>query len=214
MYKFYLDNMLLPVTPGKLQVKISGANKTLTLINEGEINFLRTPGLTDITFDCELPGLAAYAYSTDSYKRPDSYLEKFETLMTAKKPFQFIVKRGSKLFKTNMKVSLENYTIKEDASKGPDLTVSVTLKQYRDFATKTVTLPPITRPEASAQVQATRETSNAPSTKTYTVKKGDTLWAIAKQYYGNGSQYPKIVAANSSIKNPNLIYPGQVFTIP
>ena len=50
--------------------------------------------------------------------------------------------------------------------------------------------------------------------KTHTVQKGDTLWAIAKKYYGNGSQYPKIVSANPDIKNPNLIYPGQVFTIP
>lgn len=214
MYKFYLDNMLLPVTPSKLTVKINGTNKTLTMINEGEINFLRTPGLTDVSFDCVLPGLAAYAFSADSYSRPDNYLGKFESLMTSKKPFQFIVKRGSKLFKTNMKVSLESYSIKEDASKGPDLTISLELKQYRDFATKTVTLPPITRPAASATVQQNRETSNAPSAQTYTVKKGDTLWAIAKKYYGSGAQYPKIVAANSSIKNPNLIYPGQVFTIP
>lgn len=51
--------------------------------------------------------------------------------------------------------------------------------------------------------------------KTYTVQKGDTLWKIAKQFYGNGSQYSKIVSANSDkIKNPNLIYPGQVFSIP
>lgn len=214
MYKFYLDNMLLPVTPSKLTVKINGTNKTLTMINEGEINFLRTPGLTDVSFDCVLPGLAAYVFSADSYSRPDNYLGKFEKLMTSKEPFQFIVKRGSKLFKTNMKVSLESYSIKEDASKGPDITVSVELKQYRDFATKTVTLPPITRPAASATVQANRETSNAPTAQTYTVQKGDTLWAIAKKYYGNGAQYTKIVAANSSIKNPNLIYPGQVFTIP
>lgn len=51
--------------------------------------------------------------------------------------------------------------------------------------------------------------------KTYTVQKGDSLWKIAKQFYGNGAQYSKIVSANADkIKNPNLIYPGQVFTIP
>ena len=49
--------------------------------------------------------------------------------------------------------------------------------------------------------------------KYYTVKKGDTLWAIAKKYYGNGNQYPKIVKANN-IKNPDLIYPGQKLIIP
>ena len=48
----------------------------------------------------------------------------------------------------------------------------------------------------------------------YTVMKGDTLWAIAKKYYGNGAQYPKIVSANPGIKNPNLINVGQILTIP
>lgn len=46
----------------------------------------------------------------------------------------------------------------------------------------------------------------------YTVKKGDTLWAIAKQYLGSGKKYPQIASENN-IKNPNLIYPGQVFRI-
>ena len=52
--------------------------------------------------------------------------------------------------------------------------------------------------------------------KTYTVKKGDCLWNIAKKFYGKGSDYTKIYNANKGTigKNPNLIYPGQVFTIP
>ena len=51
--------------------------------------------------------------------------------------------------------------------------------------------------------------------KTYTVKKGDSLWNIAKKYYGKGSEYTKIYNANKDkIKNPNSIYPGQVLTIP
>ena len=49
--------------------------------------------------------------------------------------------------------------------------------------------------------------------KYHVVQKGDTLWAIAKKYYGNGNQYSKIVQANN-IKNPDLIYPGQKLLIP
>lgn len=57
------------------------------------------------------------------------------------------------------------------------------------------------------------ETSSA---KTYTVKKGDCLWTIAKKFYGSGADYTKIYEANKDTigKNPNLIYPGQTFTIP
>ena len=51
---------------------------------------------------------------------------------------------------------------------------------------------------------------------TYTVKKGDTLWTLAKKFYGSGADYTKIYEANKDTigKNPNLIYPGQTFTIP
>lgn len=52
----------------------------------------------------------------------------------------------------------------------------------------------------------------AASVVNYVVKKGDTLWAIAKKYLGSGTKYPQIASENN-IKNPNLIYPGQVFKI-
>ena len=57
--------------------------------------------------------------------------------------------------------------------------------------------------------------SSTPSTnkRYYTVVKGDTLWGIAKRYYGNGNQYPKIAKANN-IKNPDIIHIGQKLLIP
>jgi nucleoid-associated protein YgaU len=54
---------------------------------------------------------------------------------------------------------------------------------------------------------------NPKGTGFYIVVSGDSLWAIAKKYYGNGSKYNRIVEANN-IKNPSLIYPGQRLVIP
>ena len=49
----------------------------------------------------------------------------------------------------------------------------------------------------------------------HTVKSGETLGKIAKQYYGNASKYQDIFKANSDIlKNPDLIYPDQELIIP
>ena len=51
--------------------------------------------------------------------------------------------------------------------------------------------------------------------KTYTVKKGDNLSKIAKQFYGDPGKWKKIHAANSDkIPNPDLIHPGLQLTIP
>jgi len=52
-----------------------------------------------------------------------------------------------------------------------------------------------------------------PAPRTYTVVSGDTLWAIAEKYYGDGNRY-RVIAEASGIANPDLIHPGQVLTIP
>jgi nucleoid-associated protein YgaU len=58
-------------------------------------------------------------------------------------------------------------------------------------------------------------TAPAPSGQQYTVVKGDSLSKIAKRVYGDAQQWRKIYEANrDQIKNPDLIYPGQTFTIP
>lgn len=57
--------------------------------------------------------------------------------------------------------------------------------------------------------------ASAPAVRFYTVKKGDTLSAIAKAEYGNANKYPTIFDANKPmLKDPDKIYPGQVLRIP
>ncbi|MFC6760372.1 LysM peptidoglycan-binding domain-containing protein [Sulfitobacter porphyrae] len=51
--------------------------------------------------------------------------------------------------------------------------------------------------------------------KAITVQKGATLWAIARERYGDGLLYVRVFEANSdAIRDPDLIYPGQVFDLP
>lgn len=223
MYYFYLDKILLPIAPSKLTVKIGNENKTLTLINEGEINVLKKAGLTEIDFDATIPNVE-YPFATykNGFQSAKTFLDAIEKLKTDQKPFQFIVTRtfpnGKAIFNTNMKVSLENYTIKEEAKQGFDATVTFKLKQYKDYGTKTCKIK-IETTKKAVTAEPKRETTSSPApvkqNKTYTVVRGDCLWNIAKKFYGNGSQYTKIYNANKDkIKSPNLIYPGQVLTIP
>jgi nucleoid-associated protein YgaU len=49
----------------------------------------------------------------------------------------------------------------------------------------------------------------------YVIESGDTLSAIAKQFYGDANAYPQIVEANREvIKDADLIFPGQKIRIP
>lgn len=68
-----------------------------------------------------------------------------------------------------------------------------------------------------SQVRGGAETTDGDgwSSRTYTVKPGDTLSAIAKAQYGDASQYQRIFEANQPmLKDPDRIYPGQVLRIP
>ncbi len=67
----------------------------------------------------------------------------------------------------------------------------------------------------AAEAEADKPGEAAWESKTYTVKSGDTLGKIAKQFYGSASKYPKIFEANQPmLKDPDKIYPGQVLRIP
>lgn len=222
-YDFYLKKCLLPIAPQKLEIKINNANTTVTLIDEGQINILKTAELTDVEFEARIPQVQ-YPFATykAGFKGASYFLDYFEELKTSKEPFQFIVSRtlpnGKILFSTNIKVSMEDYKITEQASDGFDLTVKIKLKQYRDYGTKTVNIKiAASKPKATVQQTRPAETSPAPAaSQTYTVVKGDCLWNIAKKFYGSGSKYTVIYNANKGVVggNPNLIYPGQVLTIP
>jgi nucleoid-associated protein YgaU len=66
----------------------------------------------------------------------------------------------------------------------------------------------------SAEVLAEASASDGPI-KSITVQTGATLWAIARDRYGEGNLYLRVFEANAdSIRDPDLIYPGQVFDLP
>lgn len=94
--------------------------------------------------------------------------------------------------------------------------VTVELLEYLKGADQnTSSAAPATAPAPAAAPTGTGGGAASGGT-TYTVKKGDNLWTLAKKFYGSGADYTKIYEANKDTigKNPNLIYPGQTFTIP
>jgi nucleoid-associated protein YgaU len=77
------------------------------------------------------------------------------------------------------------------------------------------------QPRLTAAAGNVAATENSPSTvviakiATTTVTRGDNLWQISRLTYGNGMRYAVIYNANREhIRNPDLIYPGQVFVLP
>ena len=213
-YKFILADNILPVTPKEMKIKINNKNKTIDIINLGEANILKMPGLSTIEFEFVAPAFQ-YPYVTN-YQPQGFYYYLLEKLKVEQKPFIFSVIRqlptGRYTYPSSFNVSLEDYTILETVDEGFDIVFSVVLKQYKEFATQRIQIKESTEGKKSVEKKQPRETTKEPE-KTYTVKKGDTLWNIAKKELGDGTRYKEIAKLNN-ISNPNKIYPGQVFRLP
>jgi LysM repeat protein len=234
-YVFYFkdgsDVLTFPITPGELSIKVGSNNKVVTLINEGDINILKSPSLTEVEFEARFP-MRNYPYSRKplSFK---TYHDKFKELKENKKSFRFIVTRttpgGKGTWDTNLLMALEDYELKESADNGDDVLISFKLKQYKEYGVKTVKLKvEKVTPTTTSTSKKTRSTDNkTKKAKTHTVVQGDCLWRIAKKYYGKGSKEKIIYNANKNtiesvakkrgLKSSNngwWIFPGTKLTIP
>ena len=224
-YQLYIDDLLFPVAPSKITTKIKNQNKTHTLINGNEYSVLKSAGLSDYDFDVLLPNVRyPFAQYEHGFQKAKYYTDKLEMLKGSKLPFRLKVIRilptGESLCTTDQSVSLEEYTITEDAKNLFDWMVKISLKQYEGIKSRHINVD-----TGSAQEKRESDKSPAPKTlaKSYTVLKGDCLWLIAKKYYGNGNKFPTIYTANKGVidgrnkgtgNDKYTIYVGQVLTIP
>lgn len=243
MYYFYLGELMLPVPPAKLVTKIKNRNKTITLMNDGEVNLVKKAGLTEVSFDMRIPGdsrpYANYNGSLKSmaltyiskkilgkdysYKPASYYLPKLEKMKTSQEPFSFIVLRTtprySVLFDTCMDMTLESYSIQEDAREGFDITIPITLKQYVDYGTKEVEVKTDENGNTTVDIKQTRKTGNTTALKKAQVLRGQqSLWEAAKTVFEGGA--PSLgtlanIAILNNMKNPyGAPIPGTQIKIP
>ena len=214
-YYIFLDDMQVPVPPEKIQTNIPGRNETIQLLSAGEVNVIRIPGLTEIQFDMMLPN-SSYPFDESlmfSGRGASYYVDKLEQLKTGGKPFQFIIVRmkpgGSMLPLTNIKVTLEEYTLTDDVEEGFDMMASVKLKQYKDWGAKKIEVKTDANGNTTGTVKSDRSTTGKTIADTAKVKQGNTLQQIVKKQFGNTNNIFAIGALNK-IAVPAALTVGQI----
>lgn len=196
--------LVLPVTPSSYQWPHEAAIETVTVDQLGDLNFFggTKMGSTTLT-DCILPAHDYPFLSPGAGTNPWVYLEQLEKWTDKGTVLRFLVSDTP----VNAAVLLEGVTYREQDGTN-DLYADITLRQYRRPDT------PALPAQGSASATTTRDSATGASThRVTTVQSGDTLWAIARKFYGDGTLATALASYNQ-IQNANLIYPGQVLQIP
>lgn len=201
----------IPVLPEKLKVTSPGNNDTATVLVLGDVLILRKKGLRTVAWDSFFPVNDA-PFVTGRITDPVEIVKAIQKARDSLDPVRFLI-TGTDL-DINVRMGVETFDYEERAGELGDFYYSIKLSEWKDYSPRRIVLPP--EPAKPAQAKEPERTGEPPKQKTYTVKAGDRLWNIAKKFYGKGSDYTKIYNANKGTigSNPNLIYPGQVFTIP
>jgi LysM repeat protein len=214
-FKFGRKIYKLPVNPEEIKRSRTLVIETYQVLKTGQVSIPTYSELEQYSFEAEFPS-QEYPYLESGAKADADFYEKmFRKAQKNKKAIRFIASNGITDDISAM-VLAKSVSVTEKAGEEGDKYISLTLMEYKAPGKRYVAVTTPTGTVKQEDTSATETTTENPAVtegKTHTVQSGDTLWGLAKKYYGNGAQYPKIASANS-IANPNVISVGQVLTIP
>ena len=196
------ERLRLPVIPSSFEVTIPHQNTTVNITELGEINLIGKTGLASMTIQSFFPNQDYPFCLYTGYPKPYECIKLLLKWKESGKPIRVIVTETP----INYAMAIESLSYSEVDGTG-DVYFTLELKEYKFIKTpsigtsskNTLTTPP-----------TNREVKSPPTT--YVVRKGDTLWLIAKKLTGEGSNY-KVIATKNDIINPDKIYVGQRLVI-
>lgn len=214
MYNFVLgydgdiNNMIyFPLTLDNFKTAIKSLNKVVETVKDNQMTIVKGIPLRDFSFKVLLPKNNFLVDNKNVWQEPIRYLARIREFKANKKPLRFILLRpqedGSELFEGNLLVTLEEYNVEEIAGEEGDFYIDIKLKEYNPVTVKNTIVESNnngTTKIAQNNVRPTKEPA-----KTYTVRKGDTLWTIAQKQLGNGDKW-------KDLKNINNINDQQTLT--
>ena len=215
MYYLFLDEMQVPIPPASIDTSISSRNETIDLLTAGEVNIIRSPALTEISFDFLLPN-SDYPFNGSMlmrFQKASYYIDRLEQFKVTKQPFQFIVVRmkpsGGMLAMTNIKVTLEEYIIRDDAEEGFDMVAKIKLRRYKDWGAKKIEVKTDKDGNTTGSVTSQRSTTGHFIPERQKAGIGTTLQQAVKKTFGSTNNLFMIAKLNK-IAVPGVLAAGQI----
>ena len=211
------DKIRFPVVPSSIGVNRSNNIDTESVLKLGEVPIFNGTSLKTIELTSFFPNQEYSFCDYTGFMKPYEFSEKIQKWMYEGKPLRIIVTDSP----TNMQCLIQQFdTVEQDGTR--DLYFTLNLLEYRP-----IEIPNLSNNNQSnnsnnsqniSRPSENNDSSNSNQQKIHKVVKGDSLWAIAQKYYGNGSLYPKIKEANKtkypSLAKSNVIYTNMELIIP
>lgn len=195
------QELTLPVTPASYPMTMGRSVESLDMAETGQISLPGLKSLFDHSIEGVLPAQLYPFCAPGAMADPQYYIGLLTKWSMDAQVCRYIV-AGTGI---NSPVLLGPLSYEErDGSN--DVYYTLPLREYRY-------LEEVVVEETGNRARPVEPASEPKTADRYTVVKGDCLWTICRRVYGDGALAYKLATVNN-IKNPNLIYPGQVLELP
>ncbi|WP_407301597.1 LysM peptidoglycan-binding domain-containing protein [Clostridium botulinum] len=197
-----------PVNPiDNVMVNRTKKYDTADIVDYGEVDLSdKGKKIKELSFLTLLPKEYDTYCRYRNIPKPAEAIGKLQKWMEQEEPLRLIITD----FGFNDLVIISNVSEEERAGETGDKYITISFRNHRDLKIQTLAPPKITSTVKTVALNNNRATTKSNS-KIYVVKQGDSLWKIAKWWYGDGSKWNVIYQKNRNIigPNPNVIRPGQ-----
>lgn len=195
------EKLQLPVNPEEFEMQTSLDNETVNIQEVGEIILIGNRKLDEIKLESFFPN-QQYPFCTyKDFPKPYDCVALIKKWRDSKKPIRLVITDTD----VNHAVAIESFDYSEkDGTR--DVYFNLSLREYRFL--NVYAKGKTTNKNTNLKVRP----SEKAATTSYTVKKGDTLWAIAKKYLGSGSKW-KEIATKNGIKDSKKLQIGTVLKL-
>lgn len=213
-FKYGGKKYKLPVNPEEIKRTRNLNVETYQVLGTGQVSIPSYCELEEYSFETEFPSQNYHYVESGARTDADYYEKMFKKAQKNKKPIRFIASNDI-TDDISVMVLVKSVEAIEKAGEEGDKYISLTLLEYKGSDKRYIAVqsPAAIIKQEDTPAAESPENPAATGNKTHTVQSGDTLWGIARKYYGNGAQYPKLASANN-IANPNVIRVGQILNIP
>lgn len=194
--EFYLidvsgkDKFQFPVNPEEVSIRREKQLETVNILSLGEVDLPQAEKIKEISFSSFFP----------ADEDPIGSMNLLTTYMVSKQPVRLLITGAG----INILGLISSHATSLRGGEPGDIYYDITIRTWRE--------PKVRKQAASAAPR----TDTKPVPKTYTVRPGDTLYAIAKLELGSSARWRDIYTKNKSLigSDPNLIRPGQKLVMP